>query len=173
MQRQKISKALELFSKRVIQQSRSNLTRTNKNASKGLYDSIKSNTKVSANSFEQSFEMADYGKFQDQGVKGAKSVYPSARNSPFKYSNKRPPASVSEKWFKLKGIKPRDKKTGKFITNRSLSFMIANSVYSKGIKGSLFFTRPFENEFKKLPDELIEAFGLDMEDFLNYTTKKQ
>lgn len=37
--------------------------------------------------------------------------------------------------------------------------------YKKNIctrnKPSLFFTKPFETAFKKLPDELVEKFGLD------------
>jgi hypothetical protein len=34
-------------------------------------------------------------------------------------------------------------------------------IYAQGIKPSLFFTKPFEAAFKRLPDELIEKFGLD------------
>ena len=64
---------LDKFRKAVIQQSRSNLTRTRKNASKRLYDSLKSNLKVSPNSFQLDFTMEKYGEFQDRGVKGIKS----------------------------------------------------------------------------------------------------
>ena len=45
------------------------------------------------------------------------------------------------------------------------------SIYKKGIKPSLFFTKPFEQAFKKLPEELTEAFGLDIRNFLQYTTR--
>jgi hypothetical protein len=34
----------------------------------------------------------------------------------------------------------------------------------------MFFTKPFEAAFKRLPDDLIEKFGLDIEDFLKFTT---
>jgi len=34
-------------------------------------------------------------------------------------------------------------------------------IFAQGIKPSLFFTKPFEAAFKRLPDELIEKFGLD------------
>ena len=67
-----------------------------------------------------------------------------------------------------RGIAPRDKK-GKFIDRRSLKFAIAKNIFKKGIKPSLFFTKPFENEYKKLSNELIEAYGLDMSEFLQYT----
>ena len=54
----------------------------------------------------------------------------------------------------------------------TIGFLIARSIYRKGIKPSLFFTKPFEQGFKKLPDELINSFGLDVEDFLAFTLKE-
>jgi len=162
MNRKEVQKELNKFGRYVVQQSRSNLTRGKKNASKELYNSIGFDLEVFPNSFSFFFEMEEYGEFQDKGVNGKEKKY----NAPFSYTNKRPPAKVFERWIKTKGIKGRDKKTGRFITNKSLSFAIANSVYKKGIKPSLFFTKPFEAAFKRLPDELIEAFGLDLDNIL-------
>ena len=48
----------------------------------------------------------------------------------------------------------------------------ARSVWNKGIKASLFFTKPFEKGFKRLPQELRQAYGLDIEEFLDYTIKQ-
>ena len=81
-------KALEAFKDYVISQSRANLTRKNKNVSKQLYNSLKGIVDVFPNSFSLKFEMEDYGKFQDQGVKGATSTYPESTNSPFKFGTK-------------------------------------------------------------------------------------
>jgi hypothetical protein len=55
------------------------------------------------------------------------------------------------------------------MSRKSLQFAIAKSIYKKGFKPSLFFTKPFENEYKKLSNDLIEAYGLDMSEFLQYT----
>jgi hypothetical protein len=44
---------------------------------------------------------------------------------------------------------------------------MARSVFKYGIKPSLFFTKPFEKAFKKLPDVLIDKYGLDAETLLN------
>ena len=33
--------------------------------------------------------------------------------------------------------------------------------YEKGIKPTLFFTKPFEAAFKNLPEDLVEVFGLE------------
>ena len=51
--------------------------------------------------------------------------------------------------------------------------MIASNIYNRGLKPSLFFTKPFEQGFKKLPDELLEAYGLDVEEFLQFTLNKR
>jgi len=46
-------------------------------------------------------------------------------------------------------------------SGKSLSFAIARSVFMNGIKPSLFFTKPFEAAYKRLPEELVEKYGLD------------
>ena len=158
---------LNAFRKHVITEARKNLTRNKKNASKTLYNDMSSFLKVSKNSFELGFEMPIYGQFQDQGVSGKKKKY----DTPFSYKKKMPPSDVFEAWIKRKGIKGRDKR-GRFITNKSLSYLIARSVFNNGIKPSLFFTRPFELAYKRLADDVIEAFGLDIDEFLKYTLKK-
>ena len=75
--------SLNKFAKYVVQQSRSNLTKGKKNASKSLYNSIKYDSKVMPNSFSLSFIMDEYGMYQDKGVSGTEKKY----NTPFKYTN--------------------------------------------------------------------------------------
>ena len=64
-----------------------------------------------------------------------------------------------------KGIAPRDK-SGRFISRRSLQYLIARSIFTNGIKPSLFFTKPFKKAFKNLDANLIEAFKLDVEELM-------
>ena len=61
---------LNKFAKYVIQQSRSNLSKGKKNASKELYNSLGYQVSKSAQTTSLAFNMADYGKFQDKGVSG-------------------------------------------------------------------------------------------------------
>ena len=84
-----------------------------------------------------------------------------------------PPVKPLAKWAKSKNIRLRDEQ-GKYQKGnyQTIGYLIARSIYRKGIKPSLFFTKPFEQGFKKLPDELVEKFGLDVEDFLAYTLKQ-
>lgn len=165
MKQAEVQKELELFKKRVIQQAKSNLTKMGKNASGNLHKNLKGEVTVfRSGNFALEFDLGKYGEFQDKGVSGKIKKY----NTPFSYKSKMPPSKVFSKWIKQKGIKGRDKK-GRFITDKSLTFLIARSIFNKGIKPSLFFTKPFENEYKKLSDDLVEAFGLDIDEFLKYT----
>ena len=161
-----VQEELNRFAKYVIQQSRTNLTKGKKNSSKELYNSLKSDLNVSPNSFSLSFLMEEYGIYQDKGVSGKKVKY----NTPYAYKDKMPPPSKMDKWIVRKGLKGVRGKDGKFISRKSLQFMIARSIYNKGVKPSLFFTKPFEKAFKNLDKDIIEAYQLDVEELLKFTT---
>ena len=164
-----VKDSLNKFAKYVVQQSRSNLTKGKKNVSKSLYDSIGYDLTVSPNSFSLSFIMDEYGMYQDKGVSGTEKKY----NTPFKYTNKMPPIKPLADWAKFKNIRLRDAK-GKFAKGnyKTIGFLISRSIYRKGIKPSLFFTKPFERSFKNLPDEVVKAFALEIENLLDFTTQK-
>lgn len=163
----KTKQALELFAKAVKLKAQQNLKKKKQISSGKLYDSINYNLDVFKNSFTLEFYMEDYGTFMDLGVKGSKSTYPESRNSPYKYSGRFKminPASL-DKWLIRKKLAPRDE-SGRFIERKNLKYMIATSIYRKGLKGSRFFTGAFEEEFKNIDNEVQEAFGLDLDDFL-------
>jgi hypothetical protein len=160
-------KYLNDFAKYVIQQSRSNLSKSGKTNTKALYNSLDADIEVSANSFRMTFLMEDYGMFQDQGVSGTKKKY----NTPFSYKSKRPPLQPILNWVEKRRFQFR-KENGKFMSYKSTAFLITQGIFKKGIKPSLFFTKPFEKAFERLPDELVEAYGLDVEQFLKYTITK-
>jgi len=168
---------LNAFAKYIIQQSRSNLTKGGKNSTKDLYNSLDKEIEVGANSFRLAFLMEDYGKFIDKGVQGSnpsgiKNGVQKAPNSEYKFKSKSIPTKVLDKWVIKKGIAPRNK-SGKFLSRQGIKFAIAKSIALQGIKPSLFFTKPFEKAFERLPDELVEAYGLDVEQFLQYTINKK
>jgi len=162
MNRDETKKALEELRKYVIQQSKSNLSRLGKNSSKNLYNSIDGEVEAFPNSIQILFTMEEYGFFQDQGVSGINKKY----NTQFSYKSKMPPPKVFDKWIVRKGIAPRDK-NGKFISRKSLKFLIARSIFKNGIKPSLFFTKPFENAIKRMPEEITKAYGLDASKLIN------
>ena len=162
-------KAMEKYAKYVVQQARSNLSKGKNNASKQLYNSLNYEVKQNrtsggqfATGYNAEFFMEEYGAYQDMGVHGAKSSYIENRKSPFRYTTKQPPTKAFNKWIKIKGIKGRDKKTGRFITDQSLKFLIARSIKNKGIRATLFFTKPFEAGINKYGDEIAGGFGDDV-----------
>jgi len=169
MDLKEINNALNKFAKEVIKQSRSNLTRKDKNYTKSLYDSLKSEVEVFPNSFSLSFLMDEYGIYQDKGVSGTERKF----NTKFSYKNKMPPIKPLADWAKFRRIRLRNKK-GQFSKGNynTIGFLIARKIFKEGIKPSLFFTRPFENAFKNLPDELVNSFGLDVDKFIDFTLKK-
>jgi len=161
-------RAIEKYAKWVVQQSKLNLNKPKKpfgkssNASSKLSNSLE--YKIKGNKI--SFLSEDYGQFIDLGVRGSKSTYPQTAQAQtkakehFKYRTQ-PPSSVFTKWIKQKGIQGRDKKTGRFITRQSLSFLIARSIGEKGIRATLFFTKPFNRGLDLFGDEIAEGYIKD------------
>jgi hypothetical protein len=168
MQLDNFKKALEEFRDKVVEESKKNLRKEGKGGGQLENDLKGGEVKVTNRSLQFEIEMPYYGVFQDKGVSGIKKKY----NTPYSYKTKMPPPSKLDKWTVKKGIAPRDEK-GRFLSRKSLQFLIARSIFYNGIKPSLFFTKPFEKYAKGLPKELEQAFALDTEAFLEFTTKQQ
>lgn len=168
-----VSDELHKFGKSLVKQSRTNLTKKGKNNTSNLYKSLSYEVKVNKNSFEFSFLMEDYGDFVDKGVKGAKSSA-KAPTSPFKFGKgtgkKGGLTKGIDRWVRQKRIQFR-KPNGRFMTYDSTSFLIRRSVFLTGIKTTLFYSRPFELGFKRLPDDLVEAYALEIDNLLEFSRK--
>tara|TARA_Y100001938_G_C8042732_1_gene407085 strand:+ start:813 stop:1343 length:531 start_codon:yes stop_codon:yes gene_type:complete len=163
-----IERYLESFGRYVVQQSRSNLTKAKKNVNKALYNSIRFKIDKDTKGFSVKFYMLDYGTFVDKGVSGNKKIqeyktYDGRKvESPFKYRAKQPPSGILEKWIKARGLKGRNKKTGRFITHKSLAFLIARNIKLKGIKGISFFQRPLGLGLDKFGENFLGALKQDI-----------
>lgn len=168
-----VKEELSTFGKSVIKQARTNLTKQKHNASKNLYNSLAYDLEVGKNSFRLKMLMEDYAEFQDKGVSGTEKKY----NTPYSYKQSSNLLGLElatgtfSKWAKLRGIRFRND-LGQFAKGnyKTIGIAIAIAKKKKGIKPTHFFSRPFELAFKKLPDELIEAFALDMQEFIKFTT---
>lgn len=180
MEQKNVSDVINKFRKYVIQQAKSNLSRKNKNNTNGLYQSLKSVVEKDGSGYTiVGFQMMEYGQFVDKGVKGAfpglvKNGIQKAPNSPYMFTNKRPPAKELAIWAKQRGIKLRDSK-GRFAKGgiNTLGFLLSRSIYAQGIRPTLFFTKPFEAGFKKyIQNDLLEAFAKDIDTIIDYNIKK-
>jgi hypothetical protein len=162
------------FGKYVVQQSKSNLTKKRKKDRGELYNSVSYELTVSKNSFQLSFKMTDYGEFVDKGVKGVSSSF-KAPKSPFKFGTgsgaKGGLTNGIDGWVQRKRIQFKNRSNGQFMSYKQTSFLIRNSIWNKGIETTNFFTKPFEEAFKRLPEDLVEAYALEVEDLLKYTLK--
>ena len=162
MQLKETREALNKFGKFVIQQARTRLTKGKKNVSKKLYNSLDYKINATEDSISVIFEMEDYGKFQDQGVSGTKQKY----NTPFSYKSKMPPSKAFSQFVVRKNIKGSRDEKGRFVKRKTLQYLIARSIFTRGIKPSMFFTKPFNQAFDKLPPELQDKFGIDLENII-------
>lgn len=146
------TRVLEGYKRYVVQQAKSNLTKSGKKASGKLYGSIKGFVSKRMNRAltgrftggstmpSLTFEMNEYGKYVDEGVRGSKSSPIGSRKSPYKFgrgANKNNvPLGPIRKWCRAKGIDPK------------AAYPIAKSVYENGMERTEFFSKPFERRFK-------------------------
>lgn len=91
----------------------------------------------------------------------------------FSYKSKMPPMQPLMQWAKRKNIRFRDDK-GRFAKGnyRTIGFWLQKRIFAQGLKPTLFFSKAFRKEFKKLPSELLEAFVTDVERQLILGIKK-
>ena len=168
-------RVLQEFAKSVITNAKQNLQSQGKNVSNELANSLKHEMKVSENSIQLGISMAEHGFYQDEGVKGVKSGARAA-GSRFQFgSGKGGNGKLIDgifKWVTSKRIQFRDRKAiggkGRFLSYERTARLVARSVYDYGLRPSRFMTKALEQEFKTLPDELVTAYGLDIDDFLKY-----
>lgn len=177
-----VQKVIEKFRDVVIQQAKSNLSKSKKNNTKELYNSLKGEIVSEKDYTIVGFKMLNYGMFQDQGVKGAdpskvsknaKIKGQQAPNSPFSFKTKIPPSKFLEQWAKQKNFRLRDKK-GKFKQGsyKTIGIILSKNIWARGIKPSLFFTKPFESAYKKYIDtDLMKAFSQDIDTLIDYSLK--
>ena len=160
-----VENTLTTFAQRVKKQARTNLTKGRKNATKDLYNSVDYDLEVHKNSYSLSFYMEDYADFVDQGVSGTERKY----STPYSYKSNSNllgfelATGTFAKWAKLRGVRFRSA-GGQFAKGgfKTIGIAIALAKKKKGMKPTHFFSRPLENEFRKLPPDLLDAFGLDI-----------
>lgn len=169
-----IENALNSFGKYVVKQARTNLTKEGKKDTNKLYSSLKYNVSVGRNSFTFSLSMEKYGEFVDKGVRGAGGVRKTTsrfnrrnnRGKLWKIKGKDSPF----KFGKSGGISP--KHFEKWARKRGLSeYAVAKAVYHQGLETTNFLTKPFNAAFERLPDDLVEAYALEVEDFMKFSLK--
>jgi hypothetical protein len=120
------------WAQQVVTNAKSILLKNRKIASGRLVNSIRYNVNSQG---KISFLYDQDGKWVSQGRKP---------NSRF------PPPAPIARWIKEKGIKGRDQKTGRFISDRSLTFLISRAIARDGIKPLPFMKMAIQQSIKQL-----------------------
>jgi hypothetical protein len=170
-----LQRYLDSFGKQVVKDANGILS--SQKGSTALSKSIRFEVEKDSQGFTTKFYMLDYGTFVDKGVSGNKikrgyiNTEGFAASTPYSYKSKQPPANILAKWVAKKGLKGRDKKTGRYISNMSLAFLIARKIKRDGIQGISFFQKPLGIRYGELKTELLNVLKLDIEMYLTTYTK--
>jgi len=167
MKTDNIERYLNSFGKQVVNRAKGGLQKA-KGGGTNLENSISFKVVTDADGFSVQFYMSSYGTFVDKGVSGNKQKRTfkdykgQTISSPYKYTNKQPPPGILAKWIKKKGIKGRDKKTGRFISNMSLAFIMGRAIKRDGIQGISFFQKPLGLGLKQFGKNLLGSLKEDI-----------
>lgn len=168
MRKGEVQKLLDDFRDKVIAEAKQGIPRDTGSLAK----SLKSYVKESKNSIQISFSMNNYGWYQDRGVKGVSS---GKSLSNYSFGTGKKDGGLTRginKWVRRKQIQFRNKETGQFMSYEQTARTIIRSIWFKGIKPSMWFTKPFEKYYKKLPKEVTEKYVKDMETLFNSITSE-
>tara|TARA_R110000751_G_scaffold65819_7_gene134549 strand:+ start:3155 stop:3679 length:525 start_codon:yes stop_codon:yes gene_type:complete len=166
MNTKSIENYLNSFGKQVVNRAKGGLQKS-KGGGTNLENSISFKVISDADGFTVQFFMDSYGTFVDKGVSGTdtqrkfKDYKGQVISSPYKYTTKQPPSRVLDKWIVKKGIAPRDEK-GRFMSRKSISFLIARSIKKNGIKSTSFFQKPLGLGLKQFGKDLLGAVKEDI-----------
>ena len=171
MKTEALERYLNSFGKQVVNRAKGNLQKS-KGGGTNLEKSLSFKVITDTDGFTVQFFMDSYGTFVDKGVSGTdvrrsfKDYKGKTISSPYKYTTKQPPSRVLDKWIVKKGIAPRDEK-GRFMSRKSISFLIARSIKRKGIQGISFFQKPLMLGLKQFGKEML---GAVKDDIINVLT---
>lgn len=160
----KMKMVLNSFGSSVVSDAKKNLDSKTGN----LESKISFAARVMPNSMSLSFNLGEYGQGIDQGIKGSTDNEVNA-DTPFKFMNVRPSRQMQrnlDQWANAVGFTPftKDRKWG--------IFRLGELILQRGIKPSYFFRNAYEKHFRTLDKDLVEAFGLDVDDFFEFVFKK-
>ena len=172
--------ALQKLGSNVVSEGKSILKKKKKTTSGNtLYNEFDYMVTASKDSVTLEFEFGnadDYWMFVDEDVKGSGSSggrskttgqFMRGQGSPFKFRKKNIARGVIAKWIQNKPIKLRGK-DGKFMKKtkaniKSAAFLIGRAIAQRGLQRTQFFTRPFTKELKNQTDDIVRAFGDDLD----------
>ena len=164
---------LNRFAKSVVNNAKGILKRKKKVVSGKLLNSISYKLKKDNDGLTVQFMMVDYGTFVDKGVSGTKQKrtyvdYKGKRkDTPYEFGKTRDGGLTRglDNWIVRRGIAPKDAK-GRFISRKSLKFLIARKIYTQGIQGISFFQKPLQLGMRDFYNQVGKAIKEDIENII-------
>jgi hypothetical protein len=164
---------LNRFAKSVVNNAKGILKRKKKVVSGKLLNSISYKLKKDNDGLTVQFMMVDYGTFVDKGVSGTKQKrtyvdYKGKRkDTPYEFGKTRDGGLTRglDNWIVRRGIAPRDAQ-GRFISRKSLKFLIARKIYTQGIQGISFFQKPLQIGMRDFYNQVGKAIKEDIENII-------
>ena len=129
------------WAQNVVSNAKSILLNKKKIATGRLYNSIRYNVSSDGSI---SFSYAEEGKYVESGRR---------RGARF------PPPAPILKWIKIKGIKGRDRTTGRFIKDKALVFLIQRAISRDGIKPVPFMQLSIDKATQQLMVDLEKSIA--------------
>ena len=154
-------RALDVVGKKFVRQLKQSAQKSFKE-SKDLSNSIRFTPLMKKGKFGIKVWYRRYGDYHDKGVRGA--VENQARDTPYAYTVKRPHSKNFIQWVQKRGINKltKGKNAGKKISPKSAAFMIARSVWRKGLRSRQWLGRIKKTETKNVRDRIVAAFKKDV-----------
>jgi hypothetical protein len=162
---------IDLFGENVVLQGKNILRFFKKEATGNLKRDYKFNAKYTKNGADMNLSFGKafyYWRFIDEGVRGAGGATSGGKRggtgaarglgSRFKFGLKQPPLRPILAWVKKKGISSTNQ--------RGIAFAIALSIKRRGLVRTQFVSKPIEDQFKKLPEDVIKGMAIDLEKLL-------
>jgi len=168
-----LERYLNSFGKSVVNKAKGILKKKKKVVSGKLLNSISYKLKKDNDGLTVQFMMVDYGTFVDKGVSGTKQKrtyvdYKGKRkDTPYEFGKTRDGGLTRglDNWIVRRGIAPRDAK-GRFISRKSLKFLIARKIYTQGIQGISFFQKPLQIGMRDFYNQVGKAIKEDIENII-------
>jgi len=168
-----LERYLNSFGKSVVNNAKGILKRKKKVVSGKLLNSISYKLKKDNDGLTVQFMMVDYGTFVDKGVSGTKQKrtyvdYKGKRkDTPYEFGKTRDGGLTRglDNWIVRRGIAPRDAQ-GRFISRKSIKFLIARKIYTQGIQGISFFQKPLQIGMRDFYNQVGKAIKEDIENII-------
>lgn len=147
---------------------RQSLSQQGKNASGTLSKSIRYENYERRGEVLLDFEMAEYADFVNKGVRGSKrSPFTGQSKSPYKFGSgtgrKGGLRSGIDRWVVRKGLDGVRDDQGRFVSRKSMVFLISRAIYERGLKPTFFIDRPLKKMEKEIPERLSKAYDKDLQ----------